>query len=286
MGQEPFRSRSRASRHRGRTSVTTAFEPQAEERRTSFRAGVGPERQLAVVRKGKREFTVWIRNVSSGGIGFAIKATARFKVDDKIVVVTNSGTFEGRVAHLTPAEAGMLLVGVQRLKILEKLHAQIVERGDLPRTAAWIPSLIGWTATSAAVCAGLFFLETSGALETWGVGASFAAPVAAETTIADNQHEIARRFGRIDLLRNPAARQRLALSPRQETHVLAIAEQTAMTLATIFVTDSETDAVSRAQAGRAALQGAESKIEELLDADQRELWRTLSPSHATELTAR
>jgi hypothetical protein len=265
--------------------VTTAFESQAEDRRTSFRAGVGPERQLAVVRKGKQEFTVWIRNVSSGGIGFAIKATARFKVEDKIVVVTNSGTFEGRVAHLTPAETGMLLVGVQRLKILEKLHAQIVERGDLPRTPAWIPSLIGWTATSAAVCAGLFFLETSGALKTWGVSASLAAPVAAEAKAADGQQEIADRFERIDRLRDPATRQGLALSPRQETHVLAIAEQTAMTLATIFVTDSDRDLAARTNAGRAALLAAESKIEELLDADQREAWRTLSPAQATESIA-
>lgn len=265
--------------------MTTAFEPQSEDRRTSFRAGVGPERQLAVVRKGKREFTVWIRNVSSGGVGFAIKTSARFKVDDKIVVVTNSGTFEGRVAHLTPAETGMLLVGVQRLQVLEKLHAQIVERGDLPRTAAWIPSLIGWTATSAAVCAGLFFMETSGALETLGVRASFAATVAADATLAAEQHEIAERFGRIDLLRDSAVRRRLALSPRQETHVIAIAEQTAMRLASIFVTKSDEDAVSRTRAGRAAIEGAERKIEERLDPDQREIWRGLSPDYVSELTS-
>lgn len=253
--------------------MTTAFEPQAEDRRTSFRAGVGPERQLAVVRKGKREYTVWIRNVSSGGIGFAIKSSARFKVEDKIVVVTNSGTFEGRVAHLTPAETGMLLVGVQRLKILEQLHAQIVQRGDLPRTPAWIPSLIGWTATSAAVCAGLFFLETSGSLKNWGINSSVAAPVAESEAVAD-RHEIASRFGRIDVLLDPVARQRLALSPRQETHVIAIAEQTAATLAAIFVRESDADAESRTRAGLAALRGAESKIEELLDADQREAWKS------------
>jgi hypothetical protein len=258
--------------------VTNTLEPQTEERRDSFRAGVGPERQLAVVRKGKREFTVWIRNVSAGGIGFAIKSSARFKVDDKIVVVTNSGTFEGRIAHLTPAEPGMLLVGVQRMKILEKLHAQIVERGDLPRTPAWIPSLAGWTATSALVCAGLFFLETSGALETWGVRASFAAPVAVEDSIPAKEQEIARRFHRIDALRSEPARRRLALSFRQERHVVVIAEQTAMTLASIFVTEGEADRVARVRRGSEALTSAEGRIEELLEPDQVQLWRSLAPA--------
>lgn len=256
--------------------MTATLEPQTEERRVSFRASVGPERQLAVVRKGKREFTVWIRNVSAGGIGFAIKTSARFKVDDAIVVVTSSGTFEGRIAHLTPAEPGMLLVGVQRVKILEELHAQIVERGDLPRTPAWIPSLIGWTATSALVCAGLFFLETSGALETWGVSASFAAPVAVEHATQAEEQEIAERFQRIDALRTPEGRSRLALSLRQERHVVAIAEQTAMALALIFVPDEEGDHASRIRAAASALESAESKIEELLEPDQLALWHSLA----------
>jgi hypothetical protein len=260
--------------------VTATLEPQTEERRVSFRAGVGPERQLAVVRKGRREFTVWIRNVSAGGIGFGIKSSARFKIDDKIVVVTNSGTFEGRIAHLTPAEPGMLLVGVQRVKILEKLHAQIVERGDLPRTPAWIPSLIGWTATSALVCGGLFFLETTGALESWGVSASFAAPVAVDRSMVAMEHEIAGRFQRIDALRNEETRRRLALSLRQERHVVVIAEQTAMTLAAICVAEEEGDRVSRVRDAHAALVNAENKIEEVLEPDQIVIWRSLAPVDA------
>jgi hypothetical protein len=256
--------------------VTATLEPQSEERRVSFRAGVGPERQLAVVRRGKREFTVWIRNVSAGGIGFAIKTSARFKVDDTVVVVTSSGTFEGRIAHLTPAEPGMLLVGVQRVKILEKLHAQILERGDLPRTPAWIPSLIGWTATSALVCGGLFFLETSGAFETWGVSASFAAPVAPNDSVQVKEHEIAERFRRIDVLRTVEGRSRLALSLRQERHVVVIAEQTAMTLASMLVAEEQGDRASRVEEASSALESAESRIEELLDPDQLAVWRSLA----------
>lgn len=260
----------------GRVAIT--LEPQTEERRVSFRAGVGPERQLAVVRKGKREYTVWIRDVSAGGIGFAIKTSARFKVDDRILVVTSSGTFEGRIAHVTPAEPGMLLVGVQRVKILEKLHEQILERGDLPRTPAWIPSLIGWTATSALVCAGLFFLETSGVLQTWGIGASFAAPAVFEDSHRTKERELADRFQRIDSLRNAESRRRLAMSLRQERHVVVIAEQTAMTLASIFVAEQEGNCGSRIRDGEAVLHSAESRIEDLLEPDQIEVWRSLAPA--------
>lgn len=261
-------------RRAGSVNEPVAYE--SEDRRSAFRAGVGPERELAVVRKGRREFTVWIRNVSSGGIGFACDRASTFRTDDKIVVVTSSGTFEGRVAHVTPAEHGIHLVGVQRVRILEELHAQIVERGDLPRSPVWIKSLIWWTAASVAICAGTFYLERSGSLETFGIRSSHAASVDSASAVDFEICDVASRFRTIESLLDHDERVRLGLSARQELHVVDVAERTAIRVAELFVDPSAVERAELVRKGEAAIDEAERRIDELLEPDQRDRWRRSS----------